>query len=111
MDKELNRQAGCCGYFRLALLKPLDYSSRMDALVRKSPDFVFHQKIPPNGGPTLNRLVEEFVTPENDFFLRTHGDLPEIGRSTYRLTIPGAPPQRKTLRPSEITATTTTRRL
>ena len=41
----------------------------MDPLVRKSPDFVFHQKIPPNGGPTLNRLVEEFITPEVDFFL------------------------------------------
>jgi sulfite oxidase len=61
----------------------------MDPLVRKSPDFVFHQKIPPNGGPPLNRLVEEFVTPEVDFFLRTHGDIPELGRSTYRLTVAG----------------------
>ncbi|HEY2123111.1 MAG TPA: hypothetical protein VGH07_05925, partial [Chthoniobacterales bacterium] len=77
--KELNRQAGWCGYFRL------EYSPGMGALVRKSPGFVFHQKMPPNGGPPLNRLVEEFVTSEADFFLRTHGDIPELDRSMYRL--------------------------
>src|SRR5271169_6198477 len=61
----------------------------MDALVCKSPGFVFHQRTPPNGGPPLNRLVEEFVTSEADFFLRTHGDIPELGRSIYRLTVAG----------------------
>jgi len=57
--------------------------------LRKSADFVFHQKEPPNGSPPLCRLVEEFVTPEPDFFLRTHGDIPELDPSTYRLTVAG----------------------
>jgi sulfite oxidase len=59
----------------------------MGASVQKSPDFVFHQEVPPNGGPPLNRLVEEFVTPEPDFFLRTHGYIPELNHATYRLTV------------------------
>jgi sulfite oxidase len=61
----------------------------MGLLVHKSPDFVFHQEVPPNGGPPLNRLVEEFVTGEPDFFLRTHGDIPELNLSTYLLTVAG----------------------
>ena len=61
----------------------------MGALIRKSPDFVFHQEVPPNGGPPLNRLISGFVTPEPDFFLRTHGDIPELDCTTYRLTVAG----------------------
>jgi sulfite oxidase len=61
----------------------------MDGPVSKSAEFVFHQQTPPNGGPPLERLVEEFVTPEPDFFLRTHGEIPEFNRSTYRLTVSG----------------------
>ncbi|MBV9390986.1 MAG: sulfite oxidase [Verrucomicrobia bacterium] len=61
----------------------------MDEAVHKSPDFVFHQEMPPNGGPSLNRLVEEFITPETDFFLRTHGNIPQLASPTHRLTIGG----------------------
>jgi len=61
----------------------------MDAPLHKSADFVFHQKEPPNGGPPLYRLIEEFVTSESDFFLRTHGDIPELDHSAYRLTVAG----------------------
>jgi sulfite oxidase len=57
--------------------------------VGKNPDFIFHQETPPNGGPPLERLIEEFVTPVPDFFLRTHGDIPEVDRSTFRLTVSG----------------------
>jgi sulfite oxidase len=61
----------------------------MDASITKNPDFVFHQKVPPNGGPPLSRLVEEFVTSESDFFLRTHGGIPELDPSSHRLSIRG----------------------
>jgi DMSO/TMAO reductase YedYZ molybdopterin-dependent catalytic subunit len=61
----------------------------MSAPVHKSADFVFHQEVPPNGGPPLNRLIEEFVTPESNFFLRTHGDIPNLDHSVYRLTVSG----------------------
>ncbi|HYZ72736.1 MAG TPA: hypothetical protein VE641_06625, partial [Chthoniobacterales bacterium] len=55
----------------------------------KNPDFIFHQETPPNGGPPLERLIEEFATPVSNFFLRTHGDIPEIDRSAFRLTVGG----------------------
>jgi sulfite oxidase len=58
-------------------------------LLHKGPDFVFHQTVPPNGGPPLKRLIEEFVTAKADFFLRTHGEIPELDLSTYRLTVAG----------------------
>jgi len=61
----------------------------MGVPVSKNSDFIFHQKTPPNGGPPLERLIEEFATPVEDFFLRTHGDIPEIDGSTFRLTIGG----------------------
>src|SRR5260370_8795189 len=61
----------------------------MGAPVNKNPDFIFHQKTPPNGGPPLNRLIDEFATPVQDFFLRTHGDMPEFDSPTYRLTVGG----------------------
>ena len=57
--------------------------------VHKSPDFVFHQEVPPSGGPPLKRLIDEFVTPEPDFFLRTHGSMPEFDCSTFGLTVAG----------------------
>src|SRR5215469_8493573 len=61
----------------------------MGAPVNKSSDCVFHQQSPPNGGPPLSRLINEFATPVPDFFLRIHGDIPELDSSTYRLTIGG----------------------
>jgi sulfite oxidase len=61
----------------------------MGTLVHKSPDFVFHQEVPPNGGPPLDRLIHEFATPVPDFFLRTHGNIPDLNRSSYRLTVGG----------------------
>ncbi|MBV8102617.1 MAG: molybdopterin-dependent oxidoreductase [Verrucomicrobia bacterium] len=57
--------------------------------VNKNSDFIFHQETPPNGGPPLARLIEKFATPVQNFFLRTHGDIPEVNRSTFRLTIAG----------------------
>src|SRR5260370_22904500 len=66
------------------------YNRCMGAPVNKNPDFIFHQRTPPNGGPPLNPLIDEFATPVQDFFLRTHGEMPEFDSSTYRLTARGA---------------------
>src|SRR5258707_13729554 len=61
----------------------------MGAPFNKISDFIFHKRPPPNGGPPLNRLIDEFATPVQDFFLRTHGEMPEFDSSTYRLTAGG----------------------
>jgi sulfite oxidase len=59
----------------------------MGERIQKNPDFVFRQRVPPNGGPPLPRLVEQFITSEADFFLRTHGNIPALDPTTYRLTV------------------------
>ena len=49
----------------------IQIESYMGALIHMSPDFLFHQVMPANGGPPLDRLIDKFVTPEPEFFLRT----------------------------------------
>jgi sulfite oxidase len=61
----------------------------MGERVQKNSDFVFRQKSPPNGGPPLPKLVEQFITPEADFFLRIHGNIPALDPATYRLAVCG----------------------
>jgi sulfite oxidase len=61
----------------------------MGERVQKNSDFVFRQKSPPNGGPPLPKLVEQFITPEADFFLRIHAGIPLVDPTTFRLTVCG----------------------
>ena len=44
---------------------------------------------PYNAEPTLDRLRAAFVTPEADFYVRSHGNVPQIDAETYRLTVDG----------------------
>jgi sulfite oxidase len=61
----------------------------MGERVQKNSDFVFRQKSPPNGGPPLPKLIEQFITPEADFFLRIHASIPLLDSATFRLTVCG----------------------
>jgi sulfite oxidase len=44
---------------------------------------------PLNGNAPLTALVEQIVTPVDLFFVRNHGNVPEIDPSEYRLTVDG----------------------
>lgn len=55
----------------------------------KHPDFILHTQYPINGNVPLPFLVQEFVTPDDLFFARNHGAVPEINPSAYRLTVDG----------------------
>ena len=59
----------------------------MGERVQKNSDFVFRQKSPANGGPPLPKLVEQFITPEADFFLRIHASIPLLDSATFRLLV------------------------
>ena len=39
--------------------------------------------------PPLKLLLEDFVTPKQLFYIRNHGNIPEIGADRYRLTVSG----------------------
>ncbi len=46
---------------------------------------------PFNAGPPLDVLCQSDITPTELFFVRNHGDVPQIVPDTYRFTIEGAP--------------------
>jgi sulfite oxidase len=48
-----------------------------------------HQESPYNSGPPLERLRERFVTPKELFFVRNHGDVPQIDPARYALSVGG----------------------
>ena len=50
---------------------------------------IARQTVPFNGEPPLNKLVENWITPVDSFFVRSHGNVPEIAAKDLKLTIDG----------------------
>ncbi|MFM9963007.1 MAG: molybdopterin-dependent oxidoreductase [Planctomycetaceae bacterium] len=48
-----------------------------------------HSKAPRNAEPALPDLVRSWVTPVESFFIRSHGNTPEINANSYRLSVEG----------------------
>src|SRR5919206_998092 len=47
------------------------------------------QESPLNAEPEPGALIASFRTPNEQFFIRNHGDIPEVDPAAYRLTIDG----------------------
>ena len=54
-----------------------------------SADLIARQVVPFNGEPPLSKLVENWITPVDSFFVRSHGNVPEIAAKDLKLTIDG----------------------
>ena len=54
-----------------------------------SANLIARQTVPFNGEPPLNKLVENWITPVDSFFVRSHGNVPEIAAKDLKLTIDG----------------------
>lgn len=52
-------------------------------------DLLVRQKEPFNGEPELTELDNEWITPVERFFVRTHGAVPDLSPAGYLLTIEG----------------------
>src|SRR5258708_28196298 len=48
-----------------------------------------HQEHPFNAGPPLDRLCQAFVTLQALFYVRNHGDVPQLAPAEYALTVSG----------------------
>ncbi len=48
-----------------------------------------HQEHPFNAGPPLDRLCQAFFTPQALFYVRNHGDVPQLAPAEYALTVSG----------------------
>jgi sulfite oxidase len=57
--------------------------------VGKHPDFIIREAEPFNGGAPLLQLIAAFLTPNDQFFVRSHAPVPGIDPDTYLLRIGG----------------------
>lgn len=55
----------------------------------KHPDTLVRQERPFNAGPPPEHLRRSFVTPVEHFFVRNHGDVPQVDAGSYFLTLNG----------------------
>lgn len=56
---------------------------------QKNPALIVRQSSPFNGGPTLSHLINNFITSNDLFFVRNHGNVPTVDLAEYRLTVDG----------------------
>ena len=68
----------------------------------KHPEFVVRQEHPFNAGPPPRLLNQSYITPTNLFFVRSHGNVPEVDADSYRLEINGRALRRLSLSLDEI---------
>jgi sulfite oxidase len=61
----------------------------MSSLSERKARLIVHSDDPYNAEPPLDRLRAAYRTATHDFYVRCHGDLPEIDPDTWRLTVDG----------------------
>ncbi|HUG89433.1 MAG TPA: molybdopterin-dependent oxidoreductase [Planctomycetaceae bacterium] len=59
------------------------------AAARIEKDLIVHETSPHNAEPALDKLVESWITPLEHFYVRSHGNTPEIDPREYRLSVEG----------------------
>ncbi|MDF2598976.1 MAG: molybdopterin oxidoreductase [Methylobacterium brachiatum] len=62
----------------------------MSSLAERKARLIVHGDAPYNAEPPLARLRAAYRTEADDFYVRSHGDLPQIDPDSYRLTVDGA---------------------
>jgi len=68
--------------------KPISRHETRTLFIKRN-DLVIHRLKPFNAGASIAALRNYQVTPQEMFFVRNHGSIPEIDPETYRLTIDG----------------------
>ncbi|MBO0782449.1 MAG: molybdopterin-dependent oxidoreductase, partial [Ktedonobacteraceae bacterium] len=63
---------------------------------------IVHQEQPLNAEPTCDLLRQSFLTPQNHFFVRTHGSIPSVDPTSYRLLITGMVRQKRAISLDEL---------
>lgn len=63
---------------------------------------IVHQEQPLNAEPPGDLLRQSFLTPEEHFYIRTHGSIPTVDPTSYRLLITGLVQQKRELSLDEL---------
>lgn len=61
----------------------------MGSVIEKHPALIIHSQVPFNAEPPLDLLRENFITPRALFYVRNHGNIPQVDAEKYRLTVSG----------------------
>ncbi|GEO99271.1 molybdopterin-dependent oxidoreductase [Methylobacterium haplocladii] len=61
----------------------------MLGLFQRKDRLIVHGEAPYNAEPPLDRLRAAFLTDQADFYVRSHGDIPDLDADDYRLTVGG----------------------
>lgn len=67
-----------------------------------SADLIVRQMSPYNAEPPLPKLIENWITPVNSFFVRSHGDVPALDAKELTLTVDGLVEKPLTLKIGEL---------
>ena len=54
-----------------------------------NPPLKYHSHDPVNGEPSLASLIRSYITPIENFFVRSHAPNPKINATSYRLRVEG----------------------
>ena len=52
-------------------------------------ELIVRSRQPLNAEPPLSLLAKSWLTPQELFFIRTHGDVPDLDAATHRLKVGG----------------------
>src|SRR5260370_30638874 len=63
---------------------------------------IVHQEQPLNAEPPGDLLRQSFLTPQQHFFIRTHGSIPAVDPTSYRLLITGMVQRKRALSLDEL---------
>ena len=61
----------------------------MFSLLNPAADLIVHSTKPFNAEPSLMRLRAAAITPQSNFYVRSHGTIPELDENTHRLRVAG----------------------
>ena len=50
---------------------------------------IYHTEVPANAEPPLAKLIDDWITPNDLFYIRSHAPVPKIDTATFRLQVQG----------------------
>ena len=71
-------------------------------MTKKRSDIIVRETNPFNAGPTPQQMSESDITPNDLFFVRNHGDTPQVDPDTFLLTIKGLVAQERSFSLAEL---------
>ena len=62
----------------------------MSNMFQSKPGLIVHSEQPYNAEPPLDRLRSSFITTRADFYVRSHGNIPDLDEAKHRLRVDGS---------------------